>query len=248
MIERTEQARTNDGTMDVFVVHPEGTGPFPVLIQIMDALGMREELRAHARRAAAWGYYVLAPDLFYRAGLKGPLDFSDPGGRQQIMAAMSALTDTRASDDIAAVLAIAGQDPVAAPGKIGLYGFCMGGRLALVLSQALGERVAASACIHPGGLVSEEPGSPHRHLERVKAELYFGIADQDPSATAAQMAQLEQALQAHNIAYQLEWHPGALHGYMMPSRGKIYNEAAAEKVWGRMQALFERRLRRESGA
>jgi carboxymethylenebutenolidase len=242
MAERTEKVQTPDGTMEVFIAWPQGKGPFPVVVQLMDALGMREELREHARRTARWGYYVLAPDLFYRAGLKGPLDFFDPNGRQQIMAAMSALTDARVARDVEATLELAAGDTVAAIGKIGLYGFCMGGRLALVLCQSLGERVAAAAALHPGGLVSGEPNSPHRHLDQVKAELYFGIADQDQSATPEQMAQLEQALKAHKVAYQLEWHPGARHGYTMQSRTDVYQEAAAGKVRERMQALFARKL------
>ena len=77
-VDRTESILTDDGTMEVFVARPEGTGPFPVIVQLMDGLGMREELRGHARRAASWGYFVVAPDLFYRFGLKGPLDFSVP--------------------------------------------------------------------------------------------------------------------------------------------------------------------------
>ena len=61
-------------------------------------------------------------------------------------------------------------------------------------------------------------------------------------ATPEQMAELEEHLTAQAIRYQLEWHPKALHGYMMPSRAELYNEAAAEKVWGRMEALFARNL------
>lgn len=243
MIDRTERLATSEGTMEVFITRPQGKGPYPVVLQIMDALGMREELRDHARRAAGWGCYVLAPDLFHRTGLKGPVDPADPEGMQRVRAAMSALTDALATADLESTLGLAERDEAAATGKIGVYGFCMGGRLAVVLCQALGDRVAAAASIHPGGLVTGAPDSPHRHLDRVKAELYFGIADQDQMATAAQMAELEKALQAHNIVYQLEWHPGARHGYMMPSRNAVYQEAAAEKVWGRMQALFARKLR-----
>ena len=62
-------------------------------------------------------------------------------------------------------------------------------------------------------------------------------------ATPEQMAELEKSLKARNVTYQLEWHPGALHGFMMPSRAEIYNETAAEKVWGRMEALFARTLK-----
>jgi carboxymethylenebutenolidase len=243
MTDRIEKLQTADGLMEVFVAHPDGPGPFPVVVQIMDALGMREELRSHARRTASWGYYVLSPDVFYRFGIKGPLDFSQAEGREKIMAAMKDLTDARATSDIRDALKIADTDKAAAKGKIALYGFCMGGRLTLMLSQALSERIASAASIHPGGLVTDQPNSPHRHLDRVKAELYFGIADQDQMATPEQMAELEKSLKAHNVAYQLEWHPGALHGYMMPSRTDIYNKAAAEKVWQRMESLFTRTLR-----
>jgi carboxymethylenebutenolidase len=242
MMDRTEKLKTRDGTMDVFVTRPEGNGPFPVLIQVMDGLGMRGELEGHARRAASWGYYVLAPDLYYRAGLKGPLA-TDEAGMKVIMGAIKDLTDARAIGDIEATLKLADGDKAARKGQVGLYGFCMGGRLALVLSQALGDRLAAAGSIHPGGLVVEQPESPHRHLDRVKAELYFGIADKDQMATPAQMDDLEKALKAKGIKYQLEWHPGALHGYMMPSRADLYNKAAAEKVWGRLEALFARKLK-----
>jgi carboxymethylenebutenolidase len=228
--------------MEVLIAHPVGAGPFPVVVQLMDGLGMREELCEHARRVAAWGYYVLAPDLFYRVGLKGPIDFSNPDGRQKIMSAMGNLTDARASSDVNAALEIAARDKAAAQGKIGLYGFCMGGRLTLVLSQTLGARVAAGASIHPGRLVVDQPESPHRNLDQVRAELYFGIADKDESATPEQMKELEAALDARKIRYALEIHPDALHGFMMPSRPGLYQKAAAEKSWGIIETLFRRNL------
>jgi carboxymethylenebutenolidase len=242
MIERTEKLNTNDGTMDVFITRPDGHGQFPVVVQIMDGLGMREELRNHARRTASWGYYVIAPDLFYRSGLKGPIA-TDREGMKIIMAAIQELTDQRARSDVERALGLAADDAASLKGSTGMYGFCMGGRLTLVLAQALGKRVAAGASIHAGGLVTDLPDSPHRGLDRVKAELYFGIADKDQMATPQQMAELEKGLEAHNISYQLEWHPGALHGFMMPSRADLYNEGAAEKVWGRLEALFARKLR-----
>ena len=241
-LHRTETLKTSDGKMDVFIAHPEGAGPYPVVVQIMDGLGMREELCEHARRVAAWGYYVLAPDLFYRVGLKGPVDTSKPEGMKQIWAAITDLTDARATSDVQAVLELAGRDPTAGKGVIGIYGFCMGGRLSLVLSQTLGERVAAAAAMHPGRLVVDGPDSPHRHLDRVRAELYFGIADKDDSATPDQMKELQAALDARKIRYRLEILPGALHGYMMPRRKDLYNEAAAEKVWALLPSLFGRNL------
>lgn len=242
MPDRKETVTTADGAMDVFITYPEGEGPFPVVVQLMDGLGMREELRDHARRTASWGYYVVAPDMFYREGLKGPLDFGDEGQRGKIMAAIGALSAERATGDVEAALKLAEDDPVAVADKIGLYGFCMGGKLTLELSQTMGDRVAAGASIHPGGLCTDAPNSPHRHLDQVSAELYFGIADKDAMATPEQIAELEKALDAGDVTYEMEWHPGALHGYMMPSRAELYNEAAAETVWKRIETLFARNL------
>jgi carboxymethylenebutenolidase len=242
MIERTESLKTADGSMCVFVAHPDGAGPFPVAIQLMDGLGMREELREHARRMAAMGYYVLAPDLFHRLAWEGTLDASTPDGLAKARALVRQLTDAQATSDVEDALSIAAADPAARKGDIGVYGFCMGGRLTLVVAQALGERVAAGASVHPGGLSTDHPDSPHRHVDNIRATMYFGIADQDPSATPAQMEALEKALKAQDIEYQMEWHPGALHGFMMPSRKGVYNREAAEKVWGRLQALFAQTL------
>jgi carboxymethylenebutenolidase len=242
MPDRNETVSTSDGTMDVFITRPDGAGPFPIVVQLMDGLGMREELHGHARRVAGWGYCVVAPDLFYRQGLKGPLDFSKQG--EKIMAAIGDLTAQMTAADVEAALALVeGDQAVQRSGRIGLHGYCMGGKLTLQLAQALGNRVACGASIHPGSLVTDAPTSPHRHLDRISAELYFGIADQDAMATPEQMAELETALKAAGIAYRLEWHPGALHGFMMPSRPELYNEAAAETVWQRMEDLFARCLK-----
>jgi carboxymethylenebutenolidase len=242
MPDRNETVSTADGTMDVFITRPDGAGPFPVVVQLMDGLGMREELHGHARRVASWGYCVVSPDLFYRQRLKGPLDFGKEG--EKIMAAIGGLTAQMVMADVEAALALVeGDSAVRNAGAIGLHGYCMGGKLTLELAQAMGAKVACGASIHPGGLSTEAPGSPHRHLDRVEAELYFGIADQDAMATPDQMAVLEQALKAAGVTYQLEWHAHALHGFMMPGRSELYHEQAAETVWGRMEALFARCLK-----
>jgi carboxymethylenebutenolidase len=65
---------TADGEMKVFLVHPSEGGPFPVAILFMDGIGYREQIRANARRFADAGYYVAAPDLFYRSGEGTVLD------------------------------------------------------------------------------------------------------------------------------------------------------------------------------
>src|SRR5258708_39121123 len=59
---------TKEGAIETFVCHPERGGPYPPVLFLMDAPGIREELYDMARRLATVGYYVLLPNLYYRAG------------------------------------------------------------------------------------------------------------------------------------------------------------------------------------
>ena len=69
MIEMTLDIVTNGGgEMETFICHPERTGPFSAVFLLMDAYGVREELKDMARRLGTIGYYVLLPNLYYRAG------------------------------------------------------------------------------------------------------------------------------------------------------------------------------------
>ena len=68
MIEQTIDIATQDGAMETFICHPERGGPCPAVMLLMDAPGIREELRDMARRLGTVGYYVLLPNLYYRAG------------------------------------------------------------------------------------------------------------------------------------------------------------------------------------
>jgi len=68
MIEQILDINTKAGAMQTFVCRPERGGPFPAVFMLMDAPGIREELRDMARRLATVGYYVLLPNLYYRAG------------------------------------------------------------------------------------------------------------------------------------------------------------------------------------
>ena len=68
MIEETLDITTADGAMETFICRPERNAPHPAVFLLMDAPGIRDELRDMARRLAAVGYAVVLPNLYYRAG------------------------------------------------------------------------------------------------------------------------------------------------------------------------------------
>jgi carboxymethylenebutenolidase len=241
MPEQQTEITTPDGRMPTFIAHPEGDGPFPVVLVLMDGLGCREALRDVARRLATSGHYAMLPDLYYRSGPIEPIQRDQPGEWDRMMSLVQSLSDEMVIRDVRTLLEHAGGDPTARSGAAGLMGFCMGGRLSVVVAQALADRVGAAAGIHPGNLASDGDDSPHRHLDHVAAELYLAIADEDPWCTPEQVALLEKSLIEHRVTHQIEWHRGALHGFGVTG-GDAYNEQAAERVWERVQALFARAL------
>ena len=68
MQERHVHVTTPDGQMETFIVHPDGTGPFPAVVMFQNVGGLSEILRGMARRVAAAGYYCAVPSLYYRLG------------------------------------------------------------------------------------------------------------------------------------------------------------------------------------
>jgi carboxymethylenebutenolidase len=226
--------------MTTVLCHPEEGGPHPVVLYLMDAPSIRPALRDMASRLATVGYYVMLPYLYYRGGAYREFGDSDEDmrARRELMGTVNRegiVTDARA------LLEFAARDPAARDGKVGAVGFCMSGRLVLALARALPDRIAAGASIHGGGLVIERDDSPHLLLEGVAAELYFGWADQDPSAPLESIPVLEKALIDARVPYRIDFMPGALHGFAPPG-GARYQRAASERHWERVFDLLRRRL------
>ena len=91
MIEETLDISTKDGEMETFICRPERGGSLPAVFLLMDAPGIREELRDMARRLGTVGYYVLLPNLYYRAGrdtIFGPGVLEDGSAERERMRAV----------------------------------------------------------------------------------------------------------------------------------------------------------------
>jgi carboxymethylenebutenolidase len=236
---------TADGVADAYLARPDGVGDYPGVLFVIDAFGLRPRIEEMADRIAAQGYVVLAPNALYRAGRAPVLpmpDFTDPDNRgefmKQVRPLIEQLTPQRIAQDGEAYLNfLAGESK----GPVGITGYCMGARMGWRIAAAHPDRVAALGGFHGGGLATDAPDSPHRSAAALKAELYFGHADQDPSMTPEQIAALDEALDGAAVSYRAEVYPGALHGYTM-SDTAVYNEAACERHFTELFSLLERTL------
>ncbi len=242
MIERQLDIATKDGASTTFVTHPERGGPHPVIVFLMDAPAIREELRDMARRFAAVGYYVMLPNLYYREKVMeiGPIDM-DPNSasRKQMYELMNSLSIRMVLDDVDAMLEFAGADPAADATRVGAVGYCMSGRFALCAGAHRPDVVKATASIYGVKLVTDQANTPHLAAKGAPAEFYIACAETDHWAPMEMVEQMQKELAGANG--EVELYMDVEHGFAFPKR-HCFDKPAAERHWERLYALFARNL------
>jgi len=245
VIEETLNIATADGAMETFICRPERGGPYPPVLFLMDAPGIREELRDMTRRLASVGYCVLLPNLYYRYGRDttyGP-DVLEHGSAEhkRMRAVRTKMTIPPVMADVAAMLRfIDGRDHVKR-GPVGCHGYCMSGPYALAAAARYPDRIAAAASFYGTWLVSDAVESPHLNLGKATGELYIACAEHDDLAPLPMVEELRRLFQAAGNPGELEIYPGVHHGFAFPQRW-CYDKPAAERHWERLIALYRRCL------
>ena len=224
---------TGDGIAPAFLYGPASA---PGVLLLMDGIGMRPAMHELAAQLADAGYRVLMPDLFHRLGEYTAPDpaalFSDPAVRAAWWGRHANTSPASLLRDIGAYL-----DHLDAP-KVGVTGYCMGGRLALAAAATYPDRIAAAAAYHPGGVVTDAPDSPHHILGAIRASVYVGAAMEDPSFTDEQRQAVDDALTAAGVDHVVELYQ-ARHGWV-PSDTPVHDSAATARHWETLLALFAR--------
>ena len=237
--------KTDDGTCDAYFVAP-AEGKHPGVLVWPDIRGLRPAFRQMADRLAAEGYAVLTVNPFYR-WQKSPVvdaanDWSNEAVRQKLFGYLKQLTRPIVETDAKAHLAfLDAQKEVDTKRKLGTTGYCMGGPMVIYTAALKPDRVGAAASFHGGGVGTDKPDSPHLLIPKTNAGYLFAIADNDDKETPNEKVLLKEVLAPRKQWHEVEVYAGAMHGWCPPD-GRAYNEAAAEKAWGRMLELFKAEL------
>ena len=233
--------KTPDGTCDAYFVHPT-TGTAPGVLVWPDIFGLRPAFRQMGKRLAETGYSVVVINPFYRR-MKAPT-----AGRgsatpiPELMPLAQSLNETTTFADAKAFIAwLDQQQSVAKNKKIGTQGYCMGGPLAFRTSAAVPDRVGAVASFHGGGLVTDQPNSPHLQASKTKAQFLIAIAANDDMRSPNEKNVLKETFEKAKLPAEIEVYAGAAHGWCPPDSG-VYNEPQAEKAWTRLLALYQKAL------
>ncbi len=233
---------TPDGVADSYFVHPS-TGAHPGVIIWPDAFGLRPAKKQMAKRLAESGYSVLVVNPYYRsqrAPVVNTTNFAEV--RDIIVPLMGSLNaETQATDARAFVGFLDGQASVDSNRKMGTMGYCMGGPFTMRTAATLPDRVGAAASFHGGGLVTDQPDSPHLLVPQMEAHYLFAIAANDDENQPEAKDVLRDAFAQAGLPAEVEVYDGAMHGWCPPD-STVYDEAQAERAWSRLLVLFENAL------
>ena len=244
--------KTPDGTCDAAFIHPT-TGSHPGVIIWADAFGLRPAMVDIGKRIAAEGYSVLVPNPYYRMTKAPGIDmngfsFSNQADMAKLRPLMGSIGAAGAAEkDAAAFVAfLDAQKQVNTSKKIGTQGYCMGGPLVFRTLAAVPNRMGAGGSFHGGGLVTDQPSSPHLLIPKMKARLYVGIAANDDQRQPDAKDKLKDAFAAAKVPAEIEVYK-SLHGWCVPDMpapadAPIYNKPDAEKAWAKLVALYKAAL------
>ena len=233
---------TPDGVSDSYFVHPS-SGSHPGVLIWPDAFGLRPAKRQMAKRLAESGYAVLLVNQYYRsqrAPIVNTTNFAEVSDTlRPLMGTLNPETQVR--DARAFIGFLDRQQAVDSSRKMGTMGYCMGGPFTMRTAASLPDRVGAAASFHGGGLVTDQPDSPHLLVPQMQAQYLFAIAANDDESQPEAKDVLRDAFSQAGLQAEIEVYEGALHGWCPPD-SQVYDESKAERAWSRLLALFTRAL------
>lgn len=238
-----------DGICDSYIAYPEENGSYTGVILYMDAFGLRPYLQEMAKELAALGYFVFAPNLFYRQRRSPVIDMefpisaeAAPAAHKQLRALIEKHSPALTVKDAKMFFDFLSRQKQCAPGGYGLTGYCMGGGMAIRTAAEYPDQIRAVASFHAGRLATDAPDSPHLLFPKIKAELYIAHADRDETMPTEQIERVRKALEQSPVKYKAEVYEGALHGYTMMDLPNG-NVEALKRHWTQLSSFFARTLK-----
>lgn len=210
--------------MALHTAWPEGDGPFPALVVIMHAGGVDTFVQAMVSRLVDAGYFVAAPDLYHR------LD-SRQGG---MMDKLGQLRDPGVIADVNATVDYLRGHSLVDDSRLGIIGFCMGGRVSYLMA-ALNPYLRASVAYYGGNIMVPwgEGESPFSLSHQLQCPLLFHFGGDDTNPSPDDMVKLDQELTRLGKEHQFYAYEGAGHAFMNFNNPERHRKNAAETSWPR---------------
>jgi carboxymethylenebutenolidase len=225
------------GDIPAYYAVPEKGGKRPVVLVVAEVFGLHEHIKDVCRRLAKAGYFAVANDPYFRLG-----DLTKIPEIKQVLAESNKLDDGQAFRDLDAVVAWAGKNARANTKKLGITGFCRGGRMVWMYT-AHNKDVDAGVAWY-GPLAPNLPAMPQTpidmadKIDRPVLGLYGGADQGIPLELVERMRAGLKAF-GNDSKSQIHVYPDTPHGFNADYRPS-YRKEAANDGWKRMLAWFKK--------
>ena len=234
MPSRWETVNVNGASMRCYASVPDGAGPFAAVIVIQHAGGVDDFVQRMSDRLADERFLALAPDLYHRQDR----NFSDDP-----LTRMGRLRDTSIVSDVDATIEHAKGLPEAQADRIGITGYCMGGRVTYLMAAKNENLKAAVVCWGGNIMVPWGDGpAPFDLSKNIDCPVLGLFGEDDPNPNPADVAKIDAELTRLGKAHEFHSYSGAGHAFMNEGRPS-YRAEAAEDAWKKCIAWFDRHLR-----
>ena len=229
-----EGGDTKIGDIPAYYAVKKGGGKRPVVLVVAEIWGLHEWVKDIVRRLGHAGYFAVANEPYFRIGELWKLT-----DIKEVLAGANKLTDPQAFADLDAVLAWADKQPRANTKKLGITGFCRGGRMVWMYTSHQPRIKAAVAWYGP--LVNPTGEGPVDVADKIHAPVLGLYGGQDQGIPATQIERMQAGLHAFGKDKLAQFHvyPDAPHGFLADYRPS-YRKADGEDGWKRMLAWFKK--------
>lgn len=226
-----------------YAAYPDMQEPSAGLVVIMEAYGITGHIRGVCEQLAKAGFVAVAPDIYHGE----VISYTD---MDKVMAKIPSIRDDQVLDEIGQTLSWLEQNDKVDRKRLGIIGFCMGGRFAFYANCRFPDRLKAAVGFYGGG-ISPEGGKdrfgrtpPIGEAQKMQAPLFLGYGADDQSIPPMEHARVAQTLSAAKKRYTLSVYPGAGHAFLCEERANYAPKAAAQ-AWpeaiGFLQANLEQK-------
>ena len=233
--------RVGGQTMEGYMTQPEAEGRYPAVIVIQEIWGVNSHIQSVTDRLPSQGYVGLAPAMFHREG-RMMLGLHEE--MPTALARLSQCTDANIIADVRAAVDYLKTQPLVQPNRIGIVGFCFGGRVAYLAACNITDLKAA--VVFYGGRILQPLGgsgpSPLEQTSQINAPVLGLFGEEDQNPTPSDVAKIEAELKKHRKGHEFHMYPGCGHGFHCDARGS-YRRQAAMDAWGKAMAWFDKYMK-----
>jgi len=233
----TIRLRTGDGEMKCHQASPRGAGKFPAVLVIMEAFGLNDHIKDVTERIAAEGYVAIAPDLYYR---ESP-NMVGYDQLQEAIGMMQRLDDDKVVADLQRVITHLKAQNFVNGARMGMTGFCMGGRITFLAACKLPSDIQAAVTFYGGGIADDSPRAPLNFAADLQAPILCFFGETDPYIPLSQVKRIEDTLRTLGKSFEVKIYTSAEHGFFCDDRAS-YDPDAANDAWEKTKSWFAKYL------